>query len=83
MSETGINTKTVFTQKLTGRQRLFLRSPAYSVAMVAGIQGDISLEALKQAIHRVQRKHMMLQVRVVTEENGDPLFTADEFAAIL
>ena len=82
MNETSINAKTVFTQKLTGRQRLFLRSPAYSVAMVARIQGNISLEALKQAIHRVQRRHMMLQVRVVTDKNGDPWFTADEFAAI-
>jgi NRPS condensation-like uncharacterized protein len=82
MSETNTNEEEIFTQKLTGRQRLFLRSPAYSVAMVARIQGNISLEALKQAIHCVQRRHMMLQVRVVTSENGDPLFTADEFAAI-
>lgn len=77
-----LGVKTVFTQQLTGRQRLFLRSPASSVTMVARIQGNISLEALKRAVHRVQRRHMLLQVRVVSDEHGEPWFTADEIAAI-
>lgn len=77
-----LNAKKVFTQKLTGRQRLFLRSPASSVTMVARIQGNISYEGLKQAINHMQQRHMMLQVRVIADENEDPWFTSDEVGAI-
>ena len=72
----------VFTQKLTGRQRVHLRSPASFVVMVARIQGDVSHEALKQAVHHMQQRHAMLGVRVVADENGDPWFTSDDVEEI-
>jgi hypothetical protein len=66
-----------YVRRVTPIERLFTRSPFSIVTVVAKIKGDVSEGALRNALSKVQLRHLNLRVRIVEDENSDPWFTSE------
>ena len=69
-------------RKVTPAERFFTRSPYSIVTMVARIKGNVTEDMLKGAIAKVQRRHVLLQVRIQDNENHDQWFTSEKVQEI-
>ena len=63
-------------RKATPAERFFTRSPFSIVTMVARIKGNISKELLKNAVAKVQQRHMLLRVRIEDESDHTQWITS-------
>jgi hypothetical protein len=62
-----------YERKVTPIERFFTRSPYSIVTMVARIKGSISESILRNAVSKVQGRHLNLRVRIIeyVEDNID------------
>jgi len=72
-----INKKNTYERKVTGAERFFSHAPFSTVPMVARINGYVSEEMLKNAVQKVQQRHILLQVRIQDDHLHDPWFTTE------
>ena len=63
-----------YERQATTMERLFNRSPFSVVTMVARIKGEVTEEALSDAVVKVQRRHTNLRVRIEDDEEHNPRF---------
>jgi len=66
-----------YTRKVTAIERFFARSPFAIVTMVARIRGEVTERSLRTAVDQVKARHPNLSVRIVQDEDGDPLLTTE------
>jgi len=48
-----------------------------NIMMVARITGDVSVERLETVIQKMPKRHPLLRVRIIRDENGVPWFTSE------
>lgn len=65
-----------FQRRLTPIERFFTRSPFAIVTMVARINGSVSEGMLRDAVTQVQKRHTLLQTRIVDGEDHTQSFTS-------
>ena len=75
MSETKQLNK--YERKVSPLERIFNRSPYAIVTMVARIRGEISEEMLKDAVDKVQQRHLNLRVRIYEDNDHNLWFTSE------
>ena len=80
MSET-IDIKN-FQRELTPIERFFTRSPFAIVTVVARIRGDVSEEMVRNAVAKVQQRHVLLRARIVDDADHSQKFTSEEVQEI-
>ena len=66
-----------YERKVTGAERFFSHAPFSIVTMVARIKGKVTEEMLRNAVQKVQQRHVLLRVRVRDSQDGDLWFTTD------
>ena len=66
-----------YERKVTGAERFFSHSPFSIVTMVARIKGNITEEMLKNAVVKIQQRHVLLNVRI-KEDDEHALWFASE-----
>ena len=66
-----------YERKVTGAERFFSHSPFSIVTMVARIKGNVTEEMLKNAVDKVQRRHALLRVRIIEDDEHDLWFTSE------
>ena len=71
-----------YERQATTMERLFNRSPFSVVTMVARIKGEVTEEALSDAVVKVQRRHTNLRVRIEDDDEHNPRFTTLGVSAI-
>jgi len=64
-------------RKVSSLERIFYRSPYAIITMIARIKGNISENLLKDALNKVQQRHMNLRVRIYEDEEHDLWFTSE------
>jgi NRPS condensation-like uncharacterized protein len=64
-------------RKVSPLERIFTRSPYAIITIVARIKGNVSISMLKDAVHKVQKRHQNLRVRIQVDENHIPFFTSN------
>jgi hypothetical protein len=65
-----------FQRRLTPIERFFTRSPFAIVTIVARINGSVSEGMLRNAVTQVQKRHTLLQTRIVDGEDHTQSFTS-------
>jgi len=71
-----------YTRPVSPVESLFSLSPFSVVAMVFRIKGHITKIQLEHAINSVQKKHLLLQVRITSDENNTKVFTTENVGSI-
>lgn len=66
-----------FKRKITPAERFFTRSPYSIVTMVAQIKGYVSEEMLKNAVAKVQQRHILLRARIKDGQDQTQWFTSE------
>jgi len=66
-----------YERKVTGAERFFSHSPFSIVTMVARIRGNVSEEMLKNAVVKVQQRHVLLRVRIKEDNEHTLWFTSE------
>jgi NRPS condensation-like uncharacterized protein len=66
-----------YERKVTGAERFFSHSPFSIVTMVARIKGNITEEMLKNAVPKIQQRHVLLSVRVKEDDEHALWFTSE------
>lgn len=66
-----------YERKVSPLERVFNRSPYAIVTMVARIKGNISENLLKDAVSKVQQKHLNLRVRIYEDNDHNLWFTSE------
>jgi NRPS condensation-like uncharacterized protein len=66
-----------FERKVTSAECFFARAPFTIVTMVARIKGNVSEEMLRNAVGKVQRRHVLLRVRIQYDQDHQPWFTSE------
>jgi NRPS condensation-like uncharacterized protein len=66
-----------YERKVSPLERVFNRSPYAIVTMVARIKGEISETLLKDAVHKVQQRHLNLRVRIYEDNDHTLWFTSE------
>ncbi|UCG03338.1 MAG: hypothetical protein JSW11_04975 [Candidatus Heimdallarchaeota archaeon] len=66
-----------YERKVSPLERMFTRSPYAIVTMVARIKGIISESSLKDAVNKVQQRHLNLRIRIQEDEDHIPWFTSE------
>jgi NRPS condensation-like uncharacterized protein len=66
-----------YERKVTGAERFFSHSPFSIVTMVARIKGNITEEMLKNAVAKVQQRHVLLRVRIKDDHDHALWFTSE------
>jgi len=69
-------------RKVTPVEQFFTRSPFSIVTMVARIKGNVTEDMLKNAVAKVQQRHVLLQVRIKEDENHTQWFTTEDVQEI-
>ncbi|MHA2224124.1 MAG: condensation domain-containing protein [Candidatus Hodarchaeales archaeon] len=69
-------------RKVSPLERVFNRSPYAIVTMVARIKGNISESLLKDAVNKVQQRHLNLRVRIYEDNDHNLWFTSEEVKEI-
>jgi hypothetical protein len=65
-----------YERRVTPLERMLSHSPYSIVAMVARIGGDVSEAMLRDAVAKVQRRHVNLRVRIREDRDHVPWFTS-------
>ncbi len=71
-----------YERRVTGAERFFSHSPFSIVTMVARIKGNVTEEMLKNAVAKVQQRHVLLRVRIKEDNEHAPWFTSEGVQAI-
>ncbi len=71
-----------YERKVTPLERIFNRCPYAIVAMIARIKGNISKSMLKDAVSKVQQRHLNLRVRIYEDNDHNLWFTSEEVKEI-
>jgi len=66
-----------YERKVTGAERFYSHSPFSIVTMVARIKGNVSEEMLKNAVAKVQQRHVLLRVRIKEDHEHALWFTSE------
>ncbi len=66
-----------YERKVTPLERMLRRSPYSVVTMMARIGGDVSETMLRDAVAKVQRRHVNLRVRIKEDQDHVPWFTSE------
>ncbi|MFX0210560.1 MAG: condensation domain-containing protein [Candidatus Hodarchaeota archaeon] len=66
-----------YERKVSPLERVFYRSPYAIVTMVARIKGNISENLLKDAVNKVQQRHLNLRVRIYEDNDHNLWFTSE------
>jgi NRPS condensation-like uncharacterized protein len=66
-----------YERKVTGAERFFSHSPFSIVTMVARIKGNVTEEMLKNAVAKVQQRHVLLRVRIKEDHEHALWFTSE------
>lgn len=66
-----------YERKVTGAERFYSHSPFSIVTMVARIMGNITEEMLRNAVAKVQQRHVLLRVRVKEDHEHELWFTSE------
>ncbi len=66
-----------YERKVTGAERFYSHSPFSIVTMVARIKGNVTEEMLKNAVVKVQQRHVLLSVRIKEDDQHDLWFTSE------
>ena len=66
-----------YERKVTGAERFFSHSPFSIVTMVARIKGNITEEMLKNAVAKIQQRHVLLSVRIKEDHEHALWFTSE------
>ncbi len=66
-----------YERKVTGAERFYSHSPFSIVTMVARIRGNVSEEMLKNAVVKVQQRHVLLRVRIKEDNEHTLWFTSE------
>ncbi len=66
-----------FERKVSSLERIFNRSPFAIVTMVARIKGNVTEELLKNAVSKVQQRHVNLQARIYEDNDHNLWFTSE------
>lgn len=66
-----------YERKVTPLERMLRHSPYSVVTMVARIGGDVSETMLRDAVAKVQRRHVNLRVRIKEDQDHVPWFTSE------
>ena len=66
-----------YERKVSPLERIFNRSPYAIVTMVARIRGNFSEGLLKDAVYKVQQRHVNLRVRIREDNNHNLWFTSE------
>jgi NRPS condensation-like uncharacterized protein len=66
-----------YERKVTGAERFFSHSPFSIVTMVARIKGNVTEEMLKNAVGKIQQRHVLLRVRIKEDHDHAPWFTSE------
>ncbi|MBN2438631.1 MAG: hypothetical protein JXL20_08525 [Deltaproteobacteria bacterium] len=62
-------------RKMTNLERAFYRVPGLKVPLVARIEGDVSVERLRQSLERVRKKHPLVGAKVVFDDRHQAWFS--------
>jgi NRPS condensation-like uncharacterized protein len=76
-----LSTKT-YERKVTGAERFFSHSPFSTVTIVARIKGNVTDEMLKMAVEKVQKRHTLLNVRVIEDDEHALWYTSEKVEGI-
>jgi NRPS condensation-like uncharacterized protein len=71
-----------YERRITPVERIFAWSPFAIVTVVARIKGNISETMLKNAVIKLQQRHINLRVRIHADENHGLWFTSDDVKEI-
>ncbi|MFX0211607.1 MAG: condensation domain-containing protein [Candidatus Hodarchaeota archaeon] len=66
-----------YKRKVSSLERIFNRSPYAIVTMVARIKGNVSENLLKDAVAKVQQRHLNLKVRLYEDTDHNLWFTSE------
>ncbi|NHJ01768.1 MAG: hypothetical protein EAX86_06465 [Candidatus Heimdallarchaeota archaeon] len=66
-----------YERRITPLERVFNRSPFAIVTMVARIKGVISENLFREAINKVQQRHLNLRVRICEDNDHNLWFTSE------
>ncbi len=66
-----------YKRKVSPLERVFNRSPYAIVTMVARIKGEISEALLRDAVNKVQQRHLNLRVRIYEDTENNLWFTSE------
>ncbi len=72
----------MYKRKVTSLERFFSFSPFSIVTMVARIKGKVTYNMLSEAVHKVQKKHTNLRIRIKLDEEHNHWFTSDNVREI-
>lgn len=71
-----------YERRVTPLERMLRHSPYSIVAMVARIRGHVSESMLRDAVAKLQRRHVNLRVRIKEDQEHVPWFTSEEVGEI-
>jgi NRPS condensation-like uncharacterized protein len=66
-----------YERKVTGAERFYSHSPFAIVTLVARIKGNVTEEMLKNAVAKVQQRHVLLRVRIKEDHDHAQWFTSE------
>ena len=66
-----------YERKVTGAERFYSHSPFSIVTMVARIKGNVTEEMLRNAVVKVQQRHVLLRVRIKEDHEHELWFTSE------
>ena len=72
----------MYKRKVTGAERFFYHSPFSTVTMVARIKGLVTREMLEHAVLKVQKRHILLGVRIEDKQYEGLWFTSNNVGSI-
>ena len=67
----------VFSRKVLPIERVFLRSPAANISLIARVKGFISKELFEAALVKTKKSHPLLSVRVNINDDQEAEYTSD------
>ena len=71
-------TPQVFSQQVLPIERVFLRSPAANISLVARVKGFIAEDLFQAALAKVKQARPLLGVRVHLNDDQEAVYTSDE-----
>ena len=66
-----------YKRKVSPLERIFNRSPYAIVTMIARIKGNLTENLLKDAVAKVQKRHLNLRVRIYEDKDHDLWFSSE------
>ena len=64
-------------RKISAWERMMNHSPYSVVSMLMRIKGQVTEEMLRSAANKVQKRHVLLGVRVEIDQENTPWFTSE------